>query len=63
MIKFVSALVLLTLLSAASANNKAVLLYQRVEGANRVCVYDTPQGRMELTIPAGKSCPVELDIP
>ena len=63
MTKVVSALVLLTLISAASANNKAVLLYQRVEGDQRICVYDTPHGRVELTLPAARSCPLEFDVP
>ena len=63
MIKFVSALVLLTLISAASADNKATLLYQRVEGDQRICVYDAPQGRIELTLPAAQSCPLEFSVP
>lgn len=63
MTRFVSALVLLTLLSAASANNKAVLLYQRVEGDRRICVYDAPQGRIEITLRASQTCPLEFDVP
>jgi hypothetical protein len=63
MTKFVSALVLLALISAASASNKAILLYQRVEGDQRICVYDTPHGRIELTLPAARACPLEFDVP
>ena len=54
---------LLALIGAASASNKATLLYQRVEGDWRICVYDTAQGRIELTVPAARSCPLEFDVP
>lgn len=63
MTRFVSALVLLTLLGAASASNKAILLYQRVEGDQRICVYDTAHGRIEITLPASRACPLEFDVP
>jgi hypothetical protein len=63
MTRFISALVLLALIGAASASNKAILLYQRVEGDRRICVYDTAQGRIELTLPAAQACPLEFDVP
>ena len=63
MTRFVSALVLTLLTLSAGADNKAVLLYQRVEGEQRICVYDTPHGRVELTLPAARACPLEFDVP